>query len=214
MARRKHISQIRGRNQLRRRPGKRQPKAITLIVCEGETEQEYFDQVRRQLGLGTAEVVIPRDQGGLAPTSVVAYAEGRAKEPGGYDQIFCVFDRDDPVNFTKARTKICALATRSRNQLPIWEVASVPCFEVWILLHFEKTDASFNECDSVIQRVRHHMPRYKKADRECVKQLLPQLETALANARWLETRTGIANENPSTSVPRVIEHLRAVSTSA
>ncbi|MEJ0007771.1 MAG: RloB domain-containing protein [Steroidobacteraceae bacterium] len=118
------------------------------------------------------------------------------------------------MNFAKARTKIRSLATRSRNQLPILEVASVPCFEVWILLHFEQTDASFNECDSVIQRVRQHMPEYKKADRHCVKQLLALLETALANARWLATRTGIADENPSTTVLRVIEHLRAVSASA
>jgi len=214
LARHEHISQIRGHNQLRRRPGERKPKAITLIVCEGETEQEYFDQVRRQLGLGTAEVIIPRGQGGSAPTSVVDYAEKKAKEPGGYDHIFCVFDRDEPVNVAKARTKIRALATRARKPLPIQEAASVPCFEVWTLLHFEQTDAAFNECDSVIQRVRQHMPEYKKADRECIKQLLPRLETALTNARWLSTRTGIEDENPSTTAHRVVEHLRAIGASA
>ena len=209
---RRHISRIRGRSQLRRHPGDRRPRSITLIVCEGETEQEYFDQVRRQLGLLTTEVVIPRDQGGLAPTSVVHYAETRAREQGGYDHIFCVFDRDDPANFARARAKLRTLASRSRNRLPIHEIASVPCFEVWILLHFGQTDAPFNACDNVIQRLRQHIPAYRKAGRECVRQLLPLLETALTNARWLASRTGIADENPSTAVRTVIDHLRAVNT--
>lgn len=208
---RKHISRVRRRGQLRRQPGNRKPRSITLIVCEGETEQEYFDQIRRQLRLLTTEVVIPRDQGGLAPTSIVDYAEARGREQGGYDHIFCIYDRDDPANFARARAKLRTLASRSRNRLPIREIASVPCFEVWILLHFEQTDAPFNACDNVIQRVRQHMPEYKKADRDCVRQLLPLLETAHTNARWLASRVGIADENSSTAVHVVIEHLRAVS---
>ena len=94
-----------------------------------------------QLKLLTTEVVIPRDQGGLAPISIVEYAEDRAKERGGYDHIFCVFDRDQHESFNRARAKVRSLATRSRNPLAISEVASVPCFEVWVLLHFEQTDA-------------------------------------------------------------------------
>ena len=167
--------------------------------------------MRRRLGLLTTEIVIPRDQGGLAPTSIVNYAEARAQEQGGYDHIFCVFDRDDPANFARARAKLRTLANRSRNRLPIQEIASVPCFEVWILLHFEQTDAPFNTCDNIIQRVRQHMPAYRKADRDCVRQLLPLLETALTNAIWLAGRTGIGDENPSTAVHTIIEHLRAVS---
>lgn len=211
---RRPISQIRGRNKFRRRPGNREPRSITLIVCEGESEQAYFDAIRLQLKLLTTEVVIPRDQGGLAPISVVEYAEDRAKERGGYDHIFCVFDRDQHESFNRARAKVRSLATRSRNPLAISEVTSVPCFEVWVLLHFEQTDAPFVACQNVIHRVHTHLPGYQKADPETVKKLLPQLEYAMTNAHWLSSRAGIADENPSTSVHRVIAHLRAISAQA
>lgn len=52
------ISKLRGRESFRRRPGRKLPRSITLIVCEGETEQEYFDVVRIHYGLTNAEVVI------------------------------------------------------------------------------------------------------------------------------------------------------------
>ena len=208
---RRPISQIRGRSRFRRRPGSREPRSITLIVCEGESEQAYFDAIRIQLKLRTTEVVIPRDQGGLAPISVVEYAEGRARERGGYDHIFCIFDRDQHESFTRARAKVHALATRPRNPLVIRAVTSIPCFEVWVLLHFERTDAPFAACQNVIQRVQMHLPGYQKADSEVIKELLTHVEIAMANAHWLSGRAGISDENPSTSVHAVIEHLRAVS---
>jgi hypothetical protein len=150
----------------------------------------------------------------LAPISVVEYAEDRAKERGGYDHIFCVFDRDQHESFNRARAKVRSLATRSRNPLAISEVTSVPCFEVWVLLHFEQTDAPFVACQNVIHRVQTHLPGYQKADSETVKQLLPQLENAMTNAHWLSTRAGITDENPSTAVYRVIAYLRAISAQA
>jgi hypothetical protein len=93
------------------------------------------------------------------------------------------------------------------------EVTSAPCFEIWVLLHFEQTDAPFVACQNVIHRVQTHLPGYQKADPETVKQLLPQLEYAMTNAHWLSSRAGIADENPITSVHRVIAHLRAISAS-
>jgi len=37
-----------------------------------------------------------------------------------------------------------------------------------------------------------------------------RVETALANALWLKGRTGIEDENPSTSVNAVVQHLKDV----
>jgi hypothetical protein len=63
---------------------------------------------------------------GPAPISVVECAEERAREQGGYDAIFCVFDRDGHESFDRARAKIKGLAGRSRNRLNMHEVVSVP----------------------------------------------------------------------------------------
>lgn len=124
----RHISKVRGRAQLRRRPGQRESRSITLIVCEGETEETYFEAVRAHFNLTTAEVVVAGNAKGSAPISVVEYAEERAAEQGGYDAIFCVFDRDGHESFERARSKIRGLAGRERNRLNMREVTSIPLF--------------------------------------------------------------------------------------
>jgi hypothetical protein len=208
---RRHISAIRPRSALLRRPGQRLPRSITLIVCEGETEEAYFEAARGHFGLTTAEVVIADNTRGSAPISVVNCAEERATEQGGYDTIFCVFDRDGHESYGRAREKIRGLASRTRHRLNIREVISVPCFELWVLLHFERTDRPFNSCAEVVTRIRReHLEGYQKADDKIAEALLSRVDTALANARWLAERTEIVNENPSTSVNAVLQHLKDV----
>lgn len=46
MARRAPISQQRSSGSFRRKAGQKPPRAIILIVCEGETEQVYFEAAR------------------------------------------------------------------------------------------------------------------------------------------------------------------------
>lgn len=211
MARRRHISKIRGRPELLRRAGQREPRSITLIVCEGSTEEVYFEAARVAFNLTTAEVVVADNTKGAAPISVVECAEERAEETGGYDTIFCVFDRDDHESFHRARARIKGLASRSKHGLNIQEVISVPCFELWVLLHFEKTDRAFRNCDDVVAHIRaRHLGSYKKANQDLAMQLLEHITTAVDNARWLASRTGIKSENPSTSVHKVIKHLQDI----
>jgi RloB-like protein len=211
---RNHISAIRPRSALERRPGQRPPRSITLIVCEGETEEAYFEAARTHLDLTTAEVVIADNTKGSAPISVVNCAEERAREQGGYDMIFCVFDRDGHESYDRAREKIRGLAARARHRLNIREAISVPCFELWVLLHFERTDRPFANCAEVVARIRRdHMEGYQKANDKIAKELMSRVDTALANARWLAERTAIDDENPSTSVNAVLQHLKEVEVS-
>ncbi|MFZ1765955.1 MAG: RloB family protein [Candidatus Nitrotoga sp.] len=204
------LSKLRGNESYRRRQGRKTPRSITLIVCEGETEQEYFEAARIKYGLTTAEVILAENTRGPAPISVVECAEGKCGEPGGYDQIFCVFDRDGHESFDRAREKIKALSGRKKKPLPINEAISVPCFELWVLLHFEKTDAPYDKCVEVNNRVRTHMPGYEKADAAIAKQLMARLEVAIENADWLECRAETNNFNPFTSVHKVFQHFATV----
>jgi len=100
------LSPIRRDSRLRRRAGNRPPRSVTLIVCEGETEREYLAVLCNRLGLLPTEVILAENTGGSAPISVVACAERRATERGGYDHIFCVFDRDSHESFERARSRI------------------------------------------------------------------------------------------------------------
>lgn len=180
-------------------------------MCEGETEEAYFEAARVHFNLTTAEVVVADNTKGAAPISVVECAEERAEEQGGYDTIFCVFDRDGHQSFDRARDKIRGLARRSRNQLNIREAISIPCFELWVLLHFERTDRPFQNCAGVVARIRsRHLEGYQKADRDVAKQLMARVEMAHDNARWLAGRAEIEDGNPSTSVHALVQHLKDV----
>jgi len=55
---------------------------------------------------------------------------------------------------------------------------SNPCFEYWLLLHFEKGDAVYNLKD----RLKKHMPNYEKHTID-EKILLPKIITAIKNAK-------------------------------
>lgn len=212
MARRR-ISRLRTGKSLRRRAGQRPPRSITLIVCEGETERLYFEVARAHFGLTTAEIVIAHDIKGSAPVTVVAVAEAKCAQPGGYDNAFCVFDRDAHESFQRARERIKYLRDRSRDPLPIHEVISIPCFEVWVLLHFEQRDAPFASCAEAVQRIRHaHLHGYETASEEVMHVLLGRHQIAVANAEWLEKRAAANNYNPFTAVHVVMRHLAYVAT--
>lgn len=76
------ISKLRGINELKRRLGQKPPQSIILIVCEGETEQEYFKAVRTHYRLTGAEVVIAKNTKGSAPISVVECADAHSGDRG------------------------------------------------------------------------------------------------------------------------------------
>lgn len=205
------ISPLREHRSLLRRGRQKLPRAITLIVCEGETEQVYFEAARIKYGLTTAEIILADNTVGPAPISVVECAEEKCAERGGYDQVFCVFDRDGHESFDRARDRIRNLADRKKRPLPIKEAISVPCFEFWVLLHFERTDAPFVKCAAVIQRIREQqMPGYEKADAAIAGKLMAKIDDALGNAAWVEGRAENNGYNPYTSVHHVLKHFAAV----
>jgi hypothetical protein len=203
------ISRPRSTASFRRRPGNKPPRSITLIVCEGETEREYFDAARAHYGLSRTEVVIAENTEGSAPISVVKCALKKSGEAGGYDWIFCVFDRDDHESFQRARKAIDTLSRRKKKPLPIGEAISIPCFELWLLLHFERSDASFSNCDDVIRRLRGHykIPGYEKANTHIARLLMAHINTAIENAEWLEERAEVNGWNPYTSAHKLLRHL-------
>ncbi len=96
-----------------------------LIVCEGEnTEPSYF----RQFKLSTATVKAIGE--GYNTVSLVYRATRIAREKH-YDQVWCVFDKDDfhANDFNKA-----IQLAKAKN----YGVAySNQAFEYWIILHFE-----------------------------------------------------------------------------
>ena len=113
-----------------------------LIVSEGEkTEPLYFEEIRQHYRLHTANIRVIQSAYGTTPQQVVDFAKDECLRTLGWEQVYCVFDRDDHPNFNNALASAAALDRKHRNELkqPIrfTAIPSIPCFELWLLLHFE-----------------------------------------------------------------------------
>ncbi|MES2536407.1 MAG: RloB family protein [Pseudomonadota bacterium] len=167
----KHRQQAR---DLKRRSAQRAPFERVLIVCEGEkTEPQYIDEIKREHRLNTANVQVWASALGTNPSQVVTYAEdlfnfgdrAKAIEPRSFDRVMAVFDRDDHPGYHQALTKAAALNGKLINDenepVAFAAIASVPCFELWLLLHFKDVQAPFHR-NEIYAQLNAHVPGYEK----------------------------------------------------
>ncbi|WP_428263610.1 RloB family protein [Haliangium sp.] len=196
----------RGRKAFRRQPGNK-PGRRVLIVCEGSaTEPGYFEALKRKLKLGG--MVIRGDEVGTAPINVVddALAEKRRAQRAGepFDSVWCVFDRDEHTSFAQAIDKARA------NGLKI--AISIPCFEFWLLLHYEYTTRPFTDYNDIRRNnLSAHCPDYHKSKVNW-DDVLTRLETAKVHAKRVRAsqESGEQYPNPSTTVDLLVEHLESL----
>ena len=172
--------------------------ATALIVCEGkETEPNYIKGLIEHLKIHPRRIkTIPAKHS----TAVVEYAASEMKKsPGEYDEVFAVFDGDHQ-GLKKEESK-----AKDEN---IQIILSVPCFEVWILLHFKNTDRPYLKCDNVIKDLpaKHG---YTKNDPKIFEKLKDLLPTAELNAKSLAAQNEESGRSsPSTDIHLLVEKLR------
>lgn len=165
---------VRQKKQLERKLAQRASYDRILIVSEGsKTEPNYFTEIRSEYRLQTANVEVRRCDRGTAPIQVVEHARDlfeqgdrhRGIQPRAFEQVYAVFDRDDHESYTAALRQAEALNGKLRNDLkqPVKFVAtaSVPSFELWLLLHFEDVLAPIRR-DEVLHRLKKRLPGYEK----------------------------------------------------
>ncbi|MEZ4777642.1 MAG: RloB family protein [Bacteroidia bacterium] len=128
-AKQRHREQLKTRR--RSEPNVERPAAMLrekptiLIVCEGEnTEPSYF----RQFRLSSATIKPVGE--GYNTVSLVNRAMQLALE-GTYDQVWCVFDKDDFINIDFNN----AIAIAEGYNFGV--AYSNQAFEYWIILHFD-----------------------------------------------------------------------------
>ena len=92
------------------------------------------------------------------------------------DQVWYVIDHDERekeikkfCNWVQEQKKSLS-KKRRRQTTELIVVLSVPCFEYWLLIHFEDTTRPFrglegrSACQQVIQALTKYIPKYKKND--------------------------------------------------
>jgi len=147
-----------------------------LIVTEGEkTEPNYFHEIRVKYRLSTANVDVEPSGFGTQPKQIAEYAEHvflygdshkKIKEKA-FEKVYIVFDRDEHTTYYDALSYIEGL-DRSKikndlgNPVNFYAIASIPCFEFWLLLHYENITHWMHR-DDVYHRLKSHISDYEKA---------------------------------------------------
>ncbi len=129
-----------------------------------------------------------------------------------YDEVWCILDVETPDH-----RKTLEEALRTAQEHGIQVCLSNPCFEVWLLAHFEKTHKAFGDFNGVLRSLGKHWEKhfpndYEKNDEDLFRKLSAFTDDAIANAKWVrEKHHGLSKKvvdcDSSTDVYRLVEHL-------
>lgn len=202
--------QARYRASLSRRPARAFPRPRILVVCEGRVTEPSFIREFSKCERNRLVDVVVNDEGGVPKTLVeraVALKKAASRDARrqkdqflAYDEVWCVLDVDVHPNLPQAHQQ----ARDNHIHLAI----SNPCFELWLLLHFQNQRAHLERAEAQAA-CRRHMPGYAKLVPFNV--LYPNYEHAVACAITLEKwqkESGRARGNPSTSMHHLTEQVR------
>lgn len=151
-----------------RKKGTESGEKPILIVTEGtKTEPKYLEGLRQTLHLAATRIeVVPAD--GTDPRSVVKTAiemmkaQNRLAKRGEgleYEEVWVVFDSEDRLGTNELNGAI------SMGEAAGVSIAmTVPCFEYWLVLHYEYTTEYMVDYSKVEARLKGHVPHYDKAN--------------------------------------------------
>lgn len=152
-AKQKHREQLKA--QRRKEPSLERPvaelpeKPSILIVCEGEnTEPSYFNQFR----ISSAKVKSVGE--GYNTISLVNRALALSQQ-GNYEQVWCVFDKDD-FNDNDFNS---AIQIAVANNFGV--AYSNQSFEYWLILHFNDHQGGGMHRDSYNDIINEHLKPFK-----------------------------------------------------
>ena len=202
-----------GARPLKRRVAIRKPRKTLLIFCEGEqTEPDYLDALKRQPSVrekAAVDLRVERGHGGSVPLTLVEMARTAQRkaeeEEGEIDEVWCVFDVEWPRNHPGLLE-----AVQQASQAGINLAVSNPCFEIWLILHFQDQSAWLDNDDA------RHLR--KRLDGSTAKEIEParymsSYEEAARRAFELDQRhegngTSFPHNNPSTGMHHLIAAVR------
>jgi RloB-like protein len=192
-----------------RKPGHK-PINSAWIFCEGTTEYNYFTQYgaeERIKGLQIkAKISENKNVIGLIDYSF-NYLKHHGRDFLKGDLIFFVFDRDKNTNDDLKNAKKNKKIENNPDQQLIF---SNPCFEIWILFHYELYTQPINK-EKLKTKLITHMGSYNKNNVNIYNDTKKYIETAKENSKHLyniQIKKNIIlceESNPSTMIFQLIE---------
>lgn len=183
----------------------------TAIVGDGLCEKLYFDQMKTSEKLkSNIEPKLPKS----GSWSTVFDTVERLLSNEEYTHIYCLIDFDTVISKNEAEKY-----TNRKNKLLKLGRVSVfecnPCFEMWFLVHFEKTSKTFDNCDGVAYYLnKKHLSDYCKTEEYYTKKriyeyLKPNQLNAILNAEFFELdREDFSIKYPRAEVYKLIKILK------
>lgn len=198
------------------------PKIFVWSHTE-RAEIEYFQEFKDHLQ--TARLM-PKKYVTWRPQELIEYVikwkkENIVQKDG--DQVWCIFDVDSFFSDPKDKIELLdCIKLAHQNGVKIAYVNE--CFEVWILLHFEKITSSIKRGKAMEEKIKNKFKSLKlgdfKKNQKVFKSLLPFQSQAISNAKSLvpdydkinwEAQLG-KKGNPSTSIHFLIEEINKLAT--
>ena len=174
-------------------PYKRMRK-IALVICEGETEENYLNLVKKWY---KSPVRIVSHIEGTKITQALVDKHERGLKISAKDKVdtFLMYDMDVPAINEKL------MACKAELLL------SNPCFEIWLLLHAKDQKAAI-ETDALIKELKKSAPVWKNYSKSAFSDtqksfLNDNTDVAVARAKKLPEFL-----NPSTGIYKLIEMLK------
>ena len=172
---------------------KRELKDRILLVSEGKTEQLYFKGLSQELKISIEMRDIKKTSLGSLQTKVERIVGVAKKEGNPFTRVIFIIDKDDFQHYE--RDKINAKKNKDFHVF-----YSEPCFEYWLLLHFQLVSKPFNTCLD-LQKSREFkvfFPNYNKTNFNIYKNLKSKLGAACSNAK----------NNPNTNINELVDCLQ------
>lgn len=190
-------------HDLKRRTGNRPERRTFAIVCEGiETEPGYFDALKQLPEIREVASVEIKARSGPQPLPLVEAAIEVKQENDEIDEVWCVFDIEAP----KPHSNLNQALAKARSN-GIKTAISNPCFEIWLILHFDSHTAwlSTDAAEDLRRKYDGSTGKEVAGDR-----YMPLRKTAAKNARDLKeihirNDNSFPDDNPSSGVFELLE---------
>lgn len=172
---------LRSARPVSRAAGLREPKGRVTVVVEGEkTEPAYILQLKNSLtALVNIRTIAPNlDPVALAEEAVSLKSKAvRARSVEKNDAFWLVLDVDEYGPQIPAAIKLA-------EKHGIKVAVSNPCFEVWLLAHFEHSTSFVSDRRTLGRRLDKYLPGYSESKSLRV-EVVDNVETALKNTAAL-----------------------------
>lgn len=182
------------------------------IIADGECEVWYFQMLKRnERDLNVS--IEPRIPQKKTLEEQFKLAKSLSED---YTRVFWIIDFDVTVSETRAAKKGANTLYQSfvrykkiieAEYKNVVIIVNNPCFEFWLLLHFEQTCKTFNDCAAAQHQLEKKLKDYAKTqayftkqDQDIYLKLKLHLQIALTNAKKCKAVTDTLRSNSSSQM--------------